>query len=100
MSLDHRIVLGHRMDAATTAALTLVDRRATERIVKTLDWEHDEAKRKQIVDDALGRLSEGDRDFAEAVLNGASWREMGISKQLFSWRLKKVEKNFRRINTR
>ena len=94
MSLDHRIVLGRSMDAATTAARTLVDRRATERIVKTLDWEHDEAKRKQIVDDALGRLSEGDRDFAEAVLKGSSWRDMGISRQAFWKRLKKIEKSF------
>ena len=100
MSLDHRIVLGRSMDAVTTATRTLVDRRAEGRIVKALDWEHDEAKRKQTVDDALGRLSEGDRDFAEAVLKGSSWRDMGISKQLFSWRLKKVEKIFRRVNTR
>ncbi len=100
MSLDHRIVLGRSMDAATTAALTLVDRRAEMRIVRALDWEHDANRRAQAIKDALDRLGKGDRAFAEAVLNGASWREMGVSKQLFSWRLKKVEKNFRRINTR
>ena len=40
---------------------------------------------------ALSRLPRRDRPFAEAVLQGKTWREMGIPKRTFNWRLKKVE---------
>ena len=40
---------------------------------------------------ALKRLNDNDRAFAQAVLEGKSWREMGIPKRTFNWRLKKVE---------
>ncbi len=96
--MNHRIVLGHNADAAETAVLTLADDRATERIVEAQDAEADEMERQQAIDDALGRLGKPDRDFAKAVLKRKSWREMGISKQLFSWRLKKLEKFFRLEN--
>ncbi len=43
---------------------------------------------------ALSRLPRRDRPFAEAVLQGKTWREMGLSKRTFYWRLKKVEKIF------
>ena len=43
-----------------------------------------------VIDEALGRLSELDRDFALAVLGGKSWREMGMPKRTFNWKLKKV----------
>ncbi len=92
MSLDHRIVLGHRMDAATTAALTLVDRRAEARIVRALDWEHDRKAEKNRIDAAMRRLPSADRAFARAVLGGRGWRELGLSRSTFSDRLKKVEK--------
>ena len=39
---------------------------------------------------ALSRLPRRDRPFAEAVLQGKTWREMGIPKRTFNWRLKKV----------
>ena len=41
---------------------------------------------------ALRRLSPKDRRFARAVLRGATFRELGISKQLFSYRLSMVMK--------
>ena len=41
---------------------------------------------------ALKRLSPKDRRFAEEILRGESWREMGMSKQLFSYRLGKILK--------
>ena len=96
--MNHRIVLGHNADAAETAALTLADDRATERIVEAQDTAADEMERQQAIDAALGRLGKSDLDFARAVLKRKSWREMGISKQLFSWRLKKLEKIFRLEN--
>ena len=48
-----------------------------------------------VIDEALGRLSELDRDFALAVLGGKSWREMGMPKATFYRRLKKVEAEVR-----
>ena len=96
--MNHRIVLGHSADVAETAALTIADERADRRIVEELDAEADEMGRQQAIDAALGRLGKSDRDFVRAVLKRKSWREMGISKQLFSWRLKKLENFFSRIN--
>ena len=40
---------------------------------------------------ALNRLSSSDSKFARAVLKGKDWREMGIPKRTFNWRVKKVE---------
>ena len=92
--MNHRLILGQNADVAETAALTLADGRADKRIVEELDREHDEKAREQAISDALGKLNKADRDFVEAVFKRRSWKEMGISKQLFSWRLKKVEKIF------
>ena len=52
----------------------------------------DESERARQIEEALSRLSEDERDFARAVLRGATWRELGISKQLFSYRLSRVMK--------
>ena len=92
--MNHRLILGQNADVAETAALTLADDRADKRIVEDLDREHDEKAREQAISDALGKLNKADRDFVEGVFKRRSWKEMGISKQLFSWRLKKVEKIF------
>ena len=40
---------------------------------------------------ALSQLSASDRAFAQAVLEGKDWREMGITKPTFYRQLKKVE---------
>ena len=45
-----------------------------------------------IVEEALARLSERDRAFAKAVLAGTTWREMGITRQGFNWRMRKIER--------
>ena len=49
------------------------------------------SERAEAVSVALNRLSESDRAFAQAVLEGKDWREMGIPKRTFNWKLKKVE---------
>ena len=77
---------------AETAALTLADNRATERIFAALDWERERRSAKNRIDAAMRRLKKSDRDFARAVLRGKSWCEMGLAKSTFSDRLKKVEK--------
>ena len=64
------------------------------RMFDELDRETDRKAEGGRIGAALRRLNASDRAFARAVLNGRTWREMGISKQLFSWRLKKVEKIF------
>ena len=92
--MKDRMTLGHNADVAATAALTLADERADHRIVEELDREHDEKALEQTISDALGKLNKADREFVKAVFKRRSWKEMGISKQLFSWRLKKVEKIF------
>jgi hypothetical protein len=43
------------------------------------------------VADALRKLPENYRPFAEAVLQGKTWRDMGMAKRTFNWKLKKVE---------
>ena len=39
---------------------------------------------------ALSRLTPEQRAFAENVLNGKSWDDLGIPKRTFNWRLKKT----------
>ena len=88
--MNHRMILGQNADAAETAALTLVDDRATERIVEALDWMRDVKSRKERINNAVRRLKKKDRPFVRSVLKGLRWEELGISKQAFYCKLKKV----------
>ena len=90
--MKHRKTLGFGSDAAESAALMVADSRATERIVEACDWKFARTKEKNRIDNALRRLNAQDRAFARAVLGGKSWRDLGVSRQAFSVRLKKVEK--------
>ena len=90
--MKDRTTLGHCADTAETAALTLADSRATERIVEACDWRQIRTKEKNRIDNALRKLDKADRAFARAVLGGKSWRDLGVSRQAFSVRLKKIEK--------
>jgi hypothetical protein len=90
--MKDRMTMGFCADAAETAALTVPDERATERIVEAMDWEHDRKAGKNRIDAAVRRLPPADRAFARAVLRGSGWREMGLSRSTFSDRLRKVEK--------
>ena len=88
--MKDRMTLGRDADVAETAALTLVDERATDRIIEALDMVHYEKCRKAYIDNAVRRLKKNDRAFARAVLKGFRWRELCISKQAFYCKLKKV----------
>ena len=88
----HRMTRGHSADAAESAALTVPDPCATERIIEGCDWQFVRRKEKNRIDNALRRLDASNRAFARAVLGGKSWRDLGVSRQAFSVRLKKVEK--------
>ena len=92
--MKHRMTRGFGIDAAETAALTVADLRATERIIEACDWRQIQTRGKNRIDNALRRLSAHDRAFARAVLGGKSWRDLGMPKSTFSVRLKKVEKIF------
>ena len=95
--MKDRMTLGREADVAESAALTLADCRATERIYDALEWERERRSAKNRIDAAMRRLTKCDRDFARAVLRGKSWCDMGISKSTFSDRLKKVEKLLSRL---
>ena len=90
--MKDRTTLGHCADTAETAALTVADSRATERIIEACDWQFVRKKEKNRIDSILRRLNASDRAFARAVLSGKSWKEMGVPKTTFSDTLKKVEK--------
>ena len=90
--MKHRKTMGHCADAAESAALTVADSRATERIIEACDWRQIRTKEKNRIDSILRRLNASDRAFARAVLGGKSWKEMGMPKTTFSDTLKKVEK--------
>ena len=49
------------------------------------------SERAEEISVALSQLPASDRTFAQAVLEGKDWREMGIPKRTFNWKLKKVE---------
>ena len=51
-------------------------------------------ERAEAITIALAKLSPSDCTFAQAVLDGKSWRELGIPESSFYWRLKKIETFF------
>ena len=87
-----RKTLGIDADVAETAALSLADEQATGRIFASLDYDADEKNRRRIMRNALLRLKRNDRNFARAVLGGATHRELGISRQAFAKRMSKILK--------
>ena len=86
--MKDRTILGHCADTAETAALTMADERATERIIEACDWRQIRTKEKNRIDSRLRRLNASDRAFARAVLGGKSWKEMRMPKTTFSDTLK------------
>ena len=104
--MKDRMILGTKADVAETAALTMADPRATERIIEHLDREHDE----RIADIMEQRRKERDRkrrnraigkvkdelgavyaDVLKAWLNGRTWSDIGVPERTFRDRLKKVK---------
>ena len=104
--MNHRMILGQNADAAETAALTLADERADERLIEAQDWEHDERmadlverrrksraerRRARAVERVRGTMGDIFADVLDAHLHHRSWREIGIPKRTFNYRLKKVK---------
>jgi hypothetical protein len=44
----------------------------------------------QKIADALDLLDKSDRAFAELVLSGKTWRDIGMPQRTFNWRLKRI----------
>ena len=57
------------------------------------------SERAEAVSFALNLLAPEDKAFAQGILDGKSWREMGIERYKYYRLLKKVEKNFRQSAT-
>ena len=74
--MKNRKTLGIDADVAETAALSLADEQATGRIFASLDYDADEKDRRRIMRNALLRLNRNDRNFARAVLGGATARSL------------------------
>ena len=104
--MKDRMTLGRDADARDTAALTLADERADERIIEAQDWEHDERmadlmeRRKKERDRkrrnrAIGRVKDElgavYADVLKAWFNGRTWRDIGVPERTFWDRLKKVK---------
>ena len=97
--MKDRMTQGFRADAAETAALTLPDLRADQRIFDALDWEHDERRRdaevrrrrNTVVQRVRRALGNDCANLTYAYLKGKSWREIGIPRSTFFHRLKKVK---------
>ena len=85
-----RTICGMVEDSSETVALFVPDEQATGRIFAAADYYADEKDRKRIMRNALLRLKRRDRNFARAVLGGATSQTLGISRQAFSKRLLKI----------
>ena len=97
--MKDRKTQGFRADAAETAALTLPDLRADQRIFDALDWKNDERRRNAeerrrrntVVQRVRRALGNDCANLTYAYLKGKSWREIGIPRSTFFHRLKKVK---------
>ena len=104
--MKDRMILGTKADVAETAALTLADERATERIIEALDFEHDERERdiqerrerdrlrqrkSRAVKLIRARLGDAYGEVAKAWFGGKGADDIGIPERTFRDRLKKVK---------
>ena len=104
--MKDRKTQGFRADAAETAALTLPDHRANQRMFEALDWEDDERRRNaeerrrkernrkrrtRLVAKVGKALGAKYADVLRAWLKGKKWESLGIPRSTFWDRLKKVK---------
>ena len=104
--MKNRKTLGHQADTAESAALTVADPRATERIIEASDYEHDKLnqeleerrqkerdkkRRTRAIKRVRTELGDDYANILEAVLKYQTWKDLGIPKRTFGDRLKKVK---------
>ena len=105
--MKDRTTLGHCADAAETAALTLADLRATERIIEACDYVEtanaspesdisllDEPCIHAAVERVRRALGNTCAKVTLAYLHQKNWREAGIPERTFRHALKKVQNYF------
>ena len=111
--MKNRKTLGHQTDTAESAALTIGDPRATERIIEACDYEpennlsaikefslNDEQCKLAAVERARRALGNTCAKVVQAYLNHKSWKNIGIPERTFHHALKKVKKYFQPHKTR
>ena len=104
--MKNRKILGHLADTAESAALTIADLRATERIIEACDYVDERALAEKAIDltdeqcknaavervrRALGNTC---ARVVQAYLSRKDWRNIGIPERTFQHALKKVKKYF------
>ena len=105
--MKDRMTLGHIADAAESAALTVADPRATERIVEACDYTEtanaspstdisllDEQCIRAAVERVRRALGNKCAEVARAYLNHKNWRNINIPERTFQHALKKVKNYF------
>ena len=105
--MKDRTTLGHYADVAETAALTVADSRATERIIEALEYEEeyntspskvlclsDKRCKHAAIERVRRALGNKCAEVARAYLNHKDWKEIGIPRTTFQHALKKVENYF------
>jgi hypothetical protein len=110
--MKDRMTMGFAADAAESAALTMVDPRATERIIEALDYQHDRLnqelehrrqknretqRRIRALKKVRQELGDVYADVLDAVLKYQTWKDLGIPRRTFDDRLKKVKIFFRAV---
>ena len=105
--MKHRKTLGFGSDAAESAALTVADPRATERIIEACDYAEtsnaspasdisllDEQCIRAAVERVSRALGNKCAEVARAYLNHKNWRNINIPERTFQHALKKVKNYF------
>ena len=105
--MKHRMTMGFAADAAQSAALTIADPRATERIIEACDYAEtsnaspstdisllDEQCIRAAVERVRRALGNKCAEVARAYLNHKNWRSLGIPERTFQHALKKVKNYF------
>ena len=105
--MKHRKTMGHCADAAESAALTVADPRATERIIEACDYVEtanaspesdisllDEPCIHAAVERVRRALGNTCAKVTLAYLHHKNWREAGIPERTFRHALKKVQNYF------
>ena len=105
--MKDRTTLGHCADTAETAALTIADSRATERIIEACDYAEtsnaspasdisllDEQCKQAAVQRVRRALGDKCANVIHAYLNHKNWKDMRIPRSSFLYALKKVENYF------
>ena len=107
--MKDRIVLGRSGDVRDITADVRADPHAMDRIYAAMDWEHDERiaerkerrrkerdrkRRSRAVGKVKKALGDDYADVVKAWLGGQTWSDIGVPRQTFWDRLKKVKDFF------